>query len=653
MSRCQARSREALARWSLHLSTRLALLSVAAGMLLALSPTSTGHVQAVSLDRPAADAGVTFPGPARGIPSTQTPNGTNFVFSCNAQLNAERGQVGATAIMTGTAVEASTGCGTAIMPLDVPGPGRFRALFGVADDDTTGQSALVRVRVLDANGFSLYVADVTALRGSPATIDVDVTHAVAVQLAFTKSPKTFVYNVRLSGTARALAPATSPGNALPAGARPVNVASLAKSCNAQAATATTPLTVTLVGVPTASAVSGTGCGQFSLALPSNARGTFILRYGADDKSGVGSEFLYLRALDAQGHTLRKATGVAVVGNGLRPLWVDLTGARTVQMTIDGGTAINVDITALGILPHSVAPYVTPNRVQSGGSPHGSVAIDPLAFASRCNSSVGTSDVTVAHAPVIGGTYLSTYACGSASLFFCCTNAEGTFHARFGVPDTETAGKPATVKVIVKDKDNRVLAQRSYSALGGNAGASINVNVHRASIISFLFGGSTGLLYDLRLTGIATISERIFPPSAPPVEVRGGVAINPHDFAVQCNAEVAQDDQRLVGATTLEGWALSGEACGQANLALTGTRYPRHTFYARVGIVLGEPPNTVVTVRFNVLNAAGKVIRSAKVTARYGYGTQPVAVSLAGGSTLQIVWDTQTLSGTIVYALTAA
>jgi hypothetical protein len=361
----------------------------------------------------------------------------------------------------------------------------------------------------------------------------------------------------------------------------------------------------------------------------------------------------MRALDAQGHVLRKAIGVAAVGTGLQPLWVDLTGARTVQLVVDGGTEVSMDITAIGILSQSVASYVTQNRVQSGGSPNGSITVDPRAFASQCNSSIGNDDVTVAQAPVLGGTYLSTYSCGSASLFFCCTNAEGTFHARFAVPDTETSGKPATVKVIVKDKDNHVLRQASYSVTGGNPGASIDVNVKRASVISFLFGGSTGMLYAMRLTGIATISERIYPPSAPPVEVKGGVAINPNDFARQCNADVSTDDQRLVGATTLEGWALVGEACGSASLPLTTTHYPRHDFYARVGIKLGEAPNTEVTVAFKVLNAAGKVVRSAKVITRYGYGTQPVHLSLKGGTVVQILWLSQTVNGTVVYALTAA
>ncbi len=636
----------AYARLALRLGFCLALVGASIGGSLVLSPVPVHAVGAA--------AGVAFPGPARGAPGTQTPNGTAFVVHCNASVTTEAAKVNGAEVVTGTAVEAQEGCGIAVLPLAVPGQGRFHARFGVSDDDTTGQQAVVRVRVIDPYGFNLYTSDVTALRGSSSSIDVDVTHAVAIQLDFLKTPKTLVYNVQLTGAARALTPVQASGAGLPAGARPVDMAAAAASCNANKVSSTTPLTVTLVGVPASSSVSGTGCGAFALAFPANTRGTLVLRYGADDTSTSGNEILFARAFDASGRLLRKATGVASVAAGLQPLWLDLSGARTVQLAIDGGTDVKVDITGVGVLPGHVTPYVTTNRVQSGGSPHGSVAIDPHAFSSRCNSGVGSSDVAVARRPVPGGTYLSTYSCGTASLFFCCTNAEGVFHMRFGVPDTETAGKPATVTAVVEDKNNHVLSRRSYSALGGNSGVSIDIPLRLgASIVSFAFGGASGLLYDLRLSGVATISERIYPPSEPPIEAPRGVAVNPHDFSVHCNSNVATDDQRVVGATALEGWALVGEACGEADLPLAGTRYPRHDFYARVGIALGEPPNTVATFHVNVLNGAGKVVHSTKVQARYGYGTQPVHVSLRGGATVQIIWDSQTLSGTVVYAMTAA
>lgn len=601
----------------------------------------------------AAASGIAFPGPARGVPSTQTPAGTAFVTRCNAQATTAPATVGGATVMTGTAVSAEAGCGTAVLPLAVPGQGHFHARFGVSDADTTGQQAVVRLRVLDRSGFTLSTDDVTARRGSPSAIDVDVTHAVAVELDFLKSPQTLLYDIHLTGTARALAPVQMTGSGLPAGATPINMSAVAVSCNAQKAPATKPLTVSGVGLPAASSVSGTGCGAFTLAFPAAAHGTLALRYGADDTSVHGNEVLFARGFDARGRLLRKATGVAAIGAGLQPLWLDLTGVRSVQLAIDGGTDVVVDITAVGVVPGRIAPYVASNLVQTGGSAHGSVAIDPQAFSSRCNSLVGNGDVALAQQPIPGGTYLATYSCGSASLFFCCTSAEGIFHARFGVPDSDTSGKPATVTVIVKDKDDHVLRRHSYSALGGNPGVRIDVDIHRASIISFVFGGASGLLYDLRLSGGATISERIFAPSEPPTATRGGVAIDPHDFTVHCNAGVASTDQRVVGDTTLESWALLGEACGEADLALDKMHYPRHDLYARVGIALGEPSNTIATFHINLLDGAGKVVRSTKVSARYGYGTQPVHVSLRGGTTVQILWDTQTLSGSVVYALTAA
>lgn len=637
-------------RWVRRL-TLVVLVGVMTGGTLAHTATPASAQQRLSSGPQA--AGVTFPGPTHGTPGTQAPGAGAFVLGCNAGLNDALARVNGTEIMTGTAVQASTGCGTALLPLNKPRQGRFRAMVVVADTDSSGQPAVVRVRVLDAASFSLFAGDVTALKGHPTTIDVDVSHAVAIQLSFLASPLTYLYDAHLTGAARALNPVVTPSGALPAGATPFDTTGAALSCNMSRASATTPLTVTLVGLPTAGSFSGTGCGQITLPLSPQTHGTLALRYGADDTSHAGLADLALRALDAQGHLLRKAIGVATVGTGLQPLWVDLSGARTVQLLIEGGTDIKIDITGLSILPGRVAPHVPPNRVQSGGSPSGSVAVDPRAFASRCNSSVGSSDVTVAHTAIPGGTYLSTYACGAASLFFCCTNAEGTFHARFAVPDTVAAGKSATVTVIVQNRGYHVLRQASYAARGGTSGVSIDISVTRASVISFLFGGASGVLYAMRLSGSATISEYIYPPGAPPVAVAGGVAINPSAFTLHCNAQVVTVDQRLVGATTLEGWALAGEACGSASLSLASTPYPRHDFYAQVGIELGEAPDSATVVVFNVLNPAGKVVRSAKLIVRYGYGTQAVHLSLAGGAVVQILWPTRSLSGTVVYALTAA
>lgn len=625
--------------------------AVAAAALIATGSFAAGTTpgRAAGL----ASAPVVFPGPSRGVPGSQTPGGGAFTTHCNANMNTDVGHVGGVAIPPGTAVEATTGCGAAVIPLLVPGAGGLHALFGIADDDSSGQMAEVRVHVLDQDGVVIGVADVKAAKGHAASIDLDLARAVAVEFDFLKTPTTFLYGVRLSGTARALAPAPRPAAGLPAGATPVNMAAVTYDCNMHAATASSPLTVTLAGIPTAGSATGTSCGSITLNIPSGTQGTLVLRYGADDSSSGGQMMLTMRVLDASGRLLRKAIGLAAVGTGLQPLWADVTGASTVKLTIEGSTTnVNLDITGIGMLPRSVAPYQTRNRVIPAGPPGAPAVVDPTAFVSKCNSIVGTDDVTVGHMPVLAGTYLATYSCGATSLFFCCTTTAGTFHARFGVPDGSTSGPRATITVSVNDKNNHLLRQRAFTATRGNPGVPIDVDVGQASTLSFAFGGTEGVLYGMRLSGSATISVHIFPSSAPPVEVPGGVPINPNDFTRQCNAYVATDDLRLVGATTLEGWALTGEACGEADLSLAHTHYPRHDFYARFGIQLGEPPNTAVTMIFKTLDAAGKVMRTASVVARYGYGPQAVRLSLAGVAKVQIIWGTQNLSGTVVYALTA-
>src|SRR5262249_5453039 len=95
------------------------------------------------------------------------------------------------------------------------------------------------------------------------------------------------------------------------------------------------------------------------------------------------------------------------------------------------------------------------------------------------------------------------------------------------------------------------------------------------------------------------------------------------------------------------WALQGAGCGAATLNLATLRVRHRTFYTRVGLLLSERPDAHSTLRLNVLNQAGKVIRTRNLITRYGYGTQPISISLAGGSILQIVW----LGDAVVYAMT--
>ncbi len=618
------------------------------------APLTTTPVAGAAVDAPAANAApaVVFPGPSRGVPGTQTPAAADFHLHCNAGINNDAPvRIAGTRVATGAAIGDGAGCGSMVLLLDVPGPGRFHAMYGVSDADTSGKPAGVRIHVLDGQGFDLSVTSVTAAHGAAVPIDVDVARAVALEVDSFGGATGYVYNAGLNGTARVLAPAASNGNILPAGATPVDMAGAAYGCNGGALKP--PASVAAVGVPAAGAAYLIGCGQFALTIPTGTRGTLVLRYGTDDGSTRGAMLLSLRALDANGRLLRKAVGVAAVGGGLRPLWVDLGNVRTIQVTADNintVSGVGIDVTGVGILPRAVPPYIPENRTISGGSPHGAVVVDPLAFAVQCNSNVGESNVTVAHDTVLRQTYLNNTACGTASLFFCCTNARGTFHALFGLYDDDTATARATVRMVVKDKDDHVLRRQTLTVTYGTPRA-LDVDVKLASVIYFSFSGDASALYDLRLTGIATVSQYILPPSTPPVEVPNGVAVDPHDLAVQCNMGVTSGDVRLIGATTLKGWALNPvDRCGEADLNLRTSRYPRQAFYARVGVKLGQPPTTDVTVTFNAFNAAGKVIRSTAINARYGYGPQPVHLSLAGATTVRIK---ASAGGSIVYALTAA
>ncbi len=592
-------------------------------------------------------SGVVFPGPARGVPGNQKPVSADYKMHCNAGPNTYGGMVGGATVVTGTAVQAVEGCGIADLPLIVTGNGQYHATFGVSDADTTGKSAEVRVYTIDQDGFPLSVTRVVATHGAPASIDVDLTGAVAIQLAFISNPTTFVYNARLTGSARTVAAASGSGSTIPSGATPIDMAAAAYGCNASKPSSSTVLSATLVGLATTGSAQGTGCGTILLSVPASAHGTMVLRYGADDISTLGVATLSMRALDAAGRLLRKSTGTVSVGTGLQALWVDLAGARTVQLTFDGGTDVRTDVTAVATIPSHIAPYVTRDRVIRGTA--AGAVVNPAAFANSCNSGIGTDDLMVAHHLVLAGSSLSTYGCGAASLFFCCTGAvPGTFRATFGVNDTASASGKAQATITVKDKDNHILSKKTVSVAYGST-ARLSVDVSKASVVSFAFEGTSGVLYDMRLTGRKVIAQQLYAPSTPSVAVPGGVAVNPHDFAVHCNAEVITTDKRVVGATALEGWALSGNGCGEADLTLKGTPYPGHNFYARAGIPLNDPPSMVTVVTFNVLSASGKIVRSAKIDTRYGYGTQLVHLSLAGGATVQILWN----NDSIVYGMTAS
>jgi hypothetical protein len=244
------------------------------------------------------------------------------------------------------------------------------------------------------------------------------------------------------------------------------VAGAARGCNLNDLTSSSPVTVTQVAITPGSGFAGLPCGQETVTLPPNARGTLTLRYGMDDNTATrGRTTLSVTVLDTTGRLLRKATGVAYLGGGLEPLWVDLAGGHTVIFSFDGTSDGWTAVTGLGIVPAGSLPlYSIANLVVR--APGGRAVISPDVFMRSCNADVGGDDYTVNQRPVFGYTYLLGQGCGSAAMLICCTKAAGTFRALFGVPDSDAAGAQATVTIVVQDKDNHVLRRARIHASYG-------------------------------------------------------------------------------------------------------------------------------------------------------------------------------------------
>ena len=69
------------------------------------------------------------------------------------------------------------------------------------------------------------------------------------------------------------------------------------------------------------------------------------------------------------------------------------------------------------------------------------------------------------------------------------------------------------------------------------------------------GGAQGVLFEMSLTGHATLYDRVFPPS------------EPRAFVVTCNVAVTNQDILLIHQVALEQWALWLGGCGTATLNL--------------------------------------------------------------------------------------
>lgn len=289
---------------------------------------------------------------APGVPGTRAPLGADFTLTCNARVSAAGARAAGAAIPVGAGIQATTGCGEATLIVAVPGSGHIQARFAVDDSDTTGGSAIVRARVFGHTGYLLRATSTVITKKDGAKpIDLDISGATAISFDFPSAPITDLYNIRLTGSARARRPASGLGNTIPAGAVPVSAASASLACNAYVATQ--PSMVSRVQVPAAGGIELDGCGVLTFRLPSAADGTFAVRYGTSDavKYAAAPSVLSLRVFDAQGRLLRKAVGLSHLGGGLQPLWVSTLGGRTVTLTDEAGGSDKVEVTGFAQLSH--------------------------------------------------------------------------------------------------------------------------------------------------------------------------------------------------------------------------------------------------------------------------------------------------------------
>jgi hypothetical protein len=593
---------------------------------------------------------VVYPGPSVGVAGTQHPIGTDFTLTCNALVSVSGARAAGTAIPAGAGIQAKSGCGEATLILAVPGSGHLQARFAVDDGDTTGGSATVRVRVFGHTGYLLRATSTAITKKDGAKpINLDVSGATAISFDFPSAPITDLYNIRLTGSAQARRPASGLGNTIPVGAVAVSATSATRACNAYVATQ--PAMVSRVQVPIAGGIELDGCGVLTFRLSSPADGTFAVRYGTSDAVSYSAapSVLSLRVFNAQGILLRKAVGLSHLGGGLQPLWVSTLGGATLTLTDESSGSDKVEVTGFAQLSHPASLHPNPNHQFFGDSSGDGVAIMPQALTTTCTAVIGSADVTVGHTPVYLGTYINGFACGISQLIV--TNAHGKLSGRLGLPGTATA--PASVKILVIDRNGHPLSQSVVKASSGASGTPFTVSINNASIVTFLFAGDHSILYDIQLVGQAVVYDRVFPPAAPPISAKGGTAIDPHDLTLHqtCGVAIPAADVLLVHEAAMQFWALDGQMCGgYASLAVTSSKYPKRQFSARYGIPVADQTDAIAQLQVSVLNGAGKDIRHTTFTTRNGYGPQTLRISLQGGASLRIVW----LKGhTTVFAMTAS
>jgi hypothetical protein len=630
----------------------LLIRGVAALALIVFSSLSAASARVASAGAHVALATPVFPGAHLGTPSGAAPTPASFFYNCTVAPNADPAKAGGTTLASGTAIQASGGCGQAVLYLNAPASGHFQAAFAVADA-ASGSSSVLRLFLLASGGFLLRTMDVQAAKGTAAHVDFDVSGGVMLALTFPTTTASVLYGLKLTGLARALAATPLTGSGLPAGGAPVPSADVHLDCNASVST--TQSTVSDLVISATGSQQLGGCGKVTVRIPAPAKGALALRYGVGDLSNYSSlpTEVGLRVLDAAGHLLRKSIGLTYLGSGFQPIWVNLQGGSTATFTLDGGnTNVHLVVAGLSFLPSAVAPHHNPDHQEYGSPSGGSIPITPDAVVSICNASQGTADTTVNHQLVLRDNYLAVGDCGIAELIM--TDAHGSFSAKIGVADGSD-GKTITAHLVVLDQNSKPLTTRSVTAKLGHAAVTIVAGIAGASIVQLTFsskaGNARGILYALQLAGHATLYDRVFPPSEPPVSTKGGAVIDPRSFTVSCSLTVATQDFALIHQVALEQWSLYINGCGSAILSIAALHGRHGTFSALYGIPLQSPSTLIAHLQLTVLDAKGKTVRQATFVARAGYGPRRAAISLVGGSKLQITSpDSQRL---VVFALTAS
>ncbi len=593
----------------------------------------------------------TFPGPQRGTADTSAITPADFSYQCNTSAITAPVHAAGVTVSAGQGFQ-SIGCGQAQIVLNAPASGHFKAAVAVADTAPAGSMGGIQLLVLGPDGLNIHSVFVRVAKDTTRQADVDVSGGVALSITFLPQIPTVVYHVQLTGLARSLRIVPMSGTGMPAGATPVPKADISLNCVAGPANAQS--TVSGVTVPLTGTYQVQGCGKIIMQVPAGGGGTLAVRYGTDETltnyTSIAAE-VDLRVLDASNHLLRKAIGLSSIGSGLQALWVDTLGGSTATLTIDVSGGEHVAVTGISFVPGHYAPHPNPDHQEFGSPNGGAIDIAADAMVNVCNAGVGTEDVTVAHQDVPRDSYVNIIGCGITELIM--TNAHGRFHARFGISDTSSnTNNQETVTLVTLDQNSHPLVKVTVSAKFGGPSATLDASIDGASLLEVqsVSGGGQGELFDMTLTGHATLYDRVFPPSEPPVSTTGGTPVDPRGFALACVAGVSTQDTLLIHQAALEQWSLALGGCGSATIDIAKLPGPHHLFSVLYGFAVLDQHYGIGHLRLSVLDAKGKVQRTVAAVTRAGYGPRRLAISLAGGTRLQIAGVDTPLT---VFALTSA